>query len=67
MQESSYYRQEAIRARRLSNAINHLEARDALLKMAKDYDEIAIDLETGAVEIRHPDLMPQSKGTRAAS
>ena len=61
MQESSYYRQEAIRARRLVKAINHPEARDALLKFAKDYDEIATDLETGAVEIRHPDLLPQRR------
>jgi hypothetical protein len=48
-------------------ANNHPEARDTLLKVAKDYDEIAMDLERGAVEIRHPDLMPQSKGTKAAS
>jgi hypothetical protein len=52
---------------RLANSINHPEARDTLLKVAKDYDEIAMDLERGAVEIRHPDLMPQSKGTKAAS
>ncbi|MBO0735512.1 MAG: hypothetical protein J2P48_02930 [Alphaproteobacteria bacterium] len=36
---------------------------DALCRMAEDFDDIAHDLETGAVEIRHPELMPQlSKG-----
>jgi hypothetical protein len=30
-----------------------------LIRMAEDYEDIAVDLETGAVEIRHPDLMPQ--------
>jgi hypothetical protein len=31
-----------------------------LLRMAQDYTDIAEDLETGAVEIRHPELMPQN-------
>jgi len=48
MQQAHYYRDEGARARRLANAINHLEARDALLKMAKDYEEIFMDLERGA-------------------
>jgi hypothetical protein len=29
--------------------------------MARDYKDIAEDLESGAIEIRHPDLMPQSR------
>jgi hypothetical protein len=29
------------------------------MKMAKDYTEIALDLERGAIEIRHPERMPQ--------
>jgi hypothetical protein len=66
MREVRYYREEAARARRLANSINHLEARDALLKMAKDYDEMAADLETGAVAIRHPELMPQRQTRREA-
>jgi hypothetical protein len=67
MREVRYYREEAARARRLANAINHPEARDALLKMAKDHDEIAADLETGAIEIRHPELMPQRQSRREAN
>jgi len=31
-----------------------------LRKMAQDYRDIAQDLENGAIEIRHPELMPQS-------
>ena len=61
MQDPRYYRNEAARARRLVGAINHPEARDALLKMAKDYDEIAVDLERGAINIEHPGRMPQQK------
>jgi hypothetical protein len=60
MQEARYYRREAARARRLANAINHPDARDALLNMAKDYEEIATDLERGAVKIDHPELLPQA-------
>ena len=32
-----------------------------LWQIAFDYDDIAEDLETGAVEIRHPELMPQNR------
>jgi hypothetical protein len=59
MQEPRYYRDEAARARRLSGTINHPEARAMLLKLAKDYEEIAADLERGAVKVEHPELMPQ--------
>jgi hypothetical protein len=27
--------------------------------MARDYDDIVVDLEVGAIEIRHPELMPR--------
>jgi len=29
--------------------------------MARDYDDIAEDLECGAIEMRHPELMPQRR------
>lgn len=61
MREARYYRDEAARANRLASAINHPEAREALLKMAKEYGEFAIDFEKGAVEIRHPELMAQQQ------
>jgi hypothetical protein len=64
MRELGYYRAEAARARRLANSINHPEARDALLKMAKDYEEIAVDLERGAIEVKHPERMPQQVSSR---
>ena len=59
MRELGYYREQAAHARRLANSINHPEARNALLAMAKDYDELAVDLERGAIDVRHPELMPQ--------
>lgn len=30
-------------------------------RAAQDYDEIAEDLEAGAIEMRHPELMPQRR------
>jgi hypothetical protein len=30
-----------------------------LLRMAQDYEDLAEDLENGAIEIRHPELLPQ--------
>ena len=67
MHDARYYRDEAARARRVVKATNHAEARDSLLKMAEDYDDIAEDLESGAVEIRHAELMPQRKQGRSAA
>jgi hypothetical protein len=32
---------------------------EQLGRFAADYDDIAIDLEQGAIEVRHPELMPQ--------
>ena len=66
MREARYYRDDAARARRLLKGINHPQARDSLLKMARDYDDIAEDLESGAIEIRHPELMPQVQRRREA-
>jgi hypothetical protein len=59
MRELGYYRDQSARARRLANSISHPEARSALLQMARDYEELAADLEKGAIEIRHAELMPQ--------
>jgi hypothetical protein len=35
--------------------------------VAHDYDELAEDLENGAVEIRHPELLPQRNRDAANS
>ena len=32
-----------------------------LEQVAQEYDDIVEDLETGAIEIRHPELMPQRR------
>lgn len=64
MQDPRYYREQAERARRLARALSHSETRSILERVARDYDDIAQDLEVGAVEIRHPELMPQRRGGR---
>ena len=38
--------------------------RELLSQIARDYDDIAEDLETGAVRIRHAELMPQRRRGR---
>ena len=38
------------------------ETQDILQQMARDYAELAEDLESGAIEVRHPELMPQTRG-----
>ena len=47
MQEASYYREQAERARRLARATTDRDAGAQLAKMAKDYLDIAEDLERG--------------------
>jgi len=56
MQDTAYYREQAERARRLAkHADDDINA--TLLQMAQDFDDIA----EGAIEIRHPELMPQNQ------
>ncbi len=66
MYDPDYYRQQADRAKRLSDSTSDKEASEALAEMACDFDEIAEDLERGAIEIRHPELMPQTKSDKKA-
>jgi hypothetical protein len=61
MYEPSYYREQAERARRMGWRTIDREISDLLDTVALDYDEIAEDLERGAIDIRHPELMPQSE------
>jgi hypothetical protein len=61
MHHPSYYREQAERARRLSSVATDRELQETLKRIAHDYDDIAEDLETGAIEVRHPELMPQSR------
>ena len=55
MHEPGYYREQAERARRLAKHADG-EIQAALLRTAQDYDDIAEDLEIGAIEIRHAEL-----------
>jgi hypothetical protein len=61
MRDASYYRSQAERVRRLSMVPSDRATQDTLQQMARDYSEIAEDLERGAIEIRHPELMPQNR------
>ena len=61
MHDASHYRQQARRARRLAQGTPNREVERLLSQVASEYDDIAEDLENGAVEIRHPELMPQNR------
>jgi len=52
MNESSYYREQAVRARRLASAVTDQDARVKLEQLAANYSDIADDLEQGAADIR---------------
>jgi hypothetical protein len=57
MDRASYYRDRANHARQLAEAVRQPDLKDALRRLAQDYDEIAEDLETGAAEIRHSEVL----------
>ena len=61
MSSAQYYRNQAAIARRLATRVTDEGAAEILRQAAKDYEEIAEDLESGADEIRHPDLTPQNR------
>jgi hypothetical protein len=62
MYQSSYYREQSARARRLARGVTDREVMSLLMDVARNYDEIAEDLDSGAIKIRHPELMPQLRG-----
>ena len=57
MERAAHYRDKANRALRLAEAAWQPELKDRLRSLAKDYEEIAEDIETGATEIRHPEIL----------
>jgi hypothetical protein len=59
MEPASYYRQQAGKARRLADGIDRPDVAVLLRQFAQEYDEIAEDLETGGIEIRHKERLPQ--------
>ena len=49
-----HYRDQADRSRRLAREQTHYETKALLERVSRNYDDIAEDLENGAVDIRHP-------------
>jgi hypothetical protein len=64
MHPPGYYREQAERARRIARLMHQPGINDALQRMAQDFEDIACDLETGAVDVRHPELLPQLRRDR---
>ena len=64
MHPPDYYREQAERARRLAGLTHQSEMTETLERMAQDFDDVAYDLETGAVDVRHPELPPQLRRDR---
>jgi len=59
MDPPRYYREQAEHARRLVGLTHQSEMIEMLERMAEEFEDIASDLETGAVDVRHPELLPQ--------
>ncbi|HWE76611.1 MAG TPA: hypothetical protein VG328_25830 [Stellaceae bacterium] len=64
MQSAPYYQEQAERAERLASLVTDKAVETELHKIAEDYRDIALDLQNGAIEIRHPELMPQRRHKR---
>ena len=58
MKDPGYFRRSAERTRQPSGVMLQAGIRETLLKLARDYDELAGDLESGTAAIRHPELLP---------
>lgn len=58
MRSPSYYRDQAERAQRLARSVTDRDrgVKAILSQVAQEYEELAEDLEGGAVEIRHSEL-----------
>jgi hypothetical protein len=57
--DASYYRLQAKLAKRLSQESSKPDVQRELAVIARDFAQIAQALENGAIEIRHPELMPR--------
>lgn len=64
MHPPRYYREQAQHARRLARLTHQSEVTEMLQRMAEDLEDIAQDLEVGAVDVRHPELLPQLRRDR---
>ena len=63
MDLAARYRDKAERIRQLADLAWQPELKDMLRSLATDYEEIAEDIETGATEIRHPELLDEREGS----
>jgi hypothetical protein len=59
MHPPGYYREQAERARRLAGLAHQSGMIEMLERMAEEFEDIACDLETGVVDVRHRELLPQ--------
>lgn len=66
MDRATYYRAQANHARQLAEATWQPELEGMLCGLAKEYDEVAADIETGAIEIRHAELLELPIGSELA-
>ena len=57
MDRAAHFRRQADHARQLADATCQLDLEDLLRRLAKDYDEVADDIEMGATDIRHAELL----------
>jgi hypothetical protein len=57
MDHAAHYRDRASHVRELADAAWQPDLKDMLRGLAKDYDEVADDIEDGATEIRHAELL----------
>ena len=57
MTDASYYRERADHVRRLAEMTWQDELEALLRGVARNYQEVAEDLEAGATEVRHPELL----------
>jgi hypothetical protein len=57
MDRTAHYRNRADHARELADAAWQPDLKDMLRGLAKDYDEVADDIEDGATKIRHAELL----------
>jgi len=57
MNRASNYRQHADHARKLAEATWQHDLEEMLRRLAREFDETAEDIEAGAAEMRHPELL----------
>ena len=60
MDSASDYRKQADHARQLAEATWQDNLEEILHCLARDFDEVAEDIEADATEVRHPELLRQA-------